>query len=285
MCPYTVNDRFTYAKPTSGVSSIMLPHSSGFLTQSTPCSSGDTHRESVTSGSVFRHRRSATLIVLFALVSLLANSAFGQTINTVAGSTKGYGGDGGPATGAQLNSPTGVAIDVVGNIYIADRENSRVRKVSSSGIMTTIAGDGTLGFSGDGGPAILAKLNVPTALTVDSLGNVYIADQVNERVRKVSVSGIITTVAGNGVQGFSGDNGLATSAKLYSPIGVALDAQQNLYIADAGNNRIRKVSSSGIITTIAGNGETGFSGDGGPAVNAAIYNPNAVATGWCLNPS
>ncbi len=200
------------------------------------------------------------------------------TITTVAGTgTPGFSGDGGPATDAQLASPNGVAVDAAGNLYIADFGNSRVRKVGTSGTITTIAGTGSFGFSGDGGPATDAQLADPRGVAVDAAGNVYIADYYNIRVRKVSTSGTITTVAGNGTLGFSGDGGPATSAGLRYPTGVAVDAAGNLFIADSNNHRVRKVSTTGTITTVAGNDSPGFSGDGGPATNASLSSPTGVA--------
>jgi sugar lactone lactonase YvrE len=199
-------------------------------------------------------------------------------ITTAAGNgTYGFSGDGGPATGASLYSPSGVALDAAGNIYIADSRNHRIRKVDTSGIITTVAGNGTFGFSGDGGPATSATLSDPYGVAVDAAGNLYIVDQLNNRIRKVDTSGTIATVAGNGTPGFSGDNGPATSASLYSPSGVAVDAAGNLYIADTSNQRIRKVDTSGIITTVAGNGTGGYSGDSGPATSASLNYPYGVA--------
>ena len=191
-----------------------------------------------------------------------------RVVSTVAGNgTAGYSGDNGSATSAQLNHPTGVAVDALGDLYIADYGNHRVRAVSG-GVITTAAGNGTLGYSGDNGPATSAQLNYPTGVAADSAGNLYIADSRNHRIRKVS-NGMITTVAGNGTQGYSGDNGLATGAQLNSPIGVAVDSTGILYIADSGNHRIRKVS-NGVITTIAGNGIPAYSGDNGPATGAQL---------------
>ena len=199
-------------------------------------------------------------------------------ISTVAGGNGGYGfnGDGGAATSTNLNYPSGVAVDAVGNIYIADQNNQRIRKVNSNGIISTVAGNGTQGFSGDGGAATSAQLNSPSGVTVDAAGNIYIADQFNNRIRKVNSSGVISTVAGNGTQGFSGDGGAATSAQLYSSGGVAVDAAGNIYIADNGNNVIRKVNTNGIISTIAGNGTQGFSGDGGAATSANLSYPTGL---------
>jgi uncharacterized protein (TIGR03437 family) len=192
-------------------------------------------------------------------------------ITTVAGGGTSLG-DNGPATSAQLISPIGVAVDSAGNLYIADMNNYRVRKVSN-GVITTVAGNGYEGFSGDNGAAINAQLANPMGVAVDSAGNLFIADQSNRRVRKVS-SGVITTVAGSGTEGFSGDNGPATSAQLSYPVGVAVDSDGSLYIVD--NQRIRKVS-NGVISTAAGTGTPGFSGDNGPAINAELANPEAVA--------
>jgi uncharacterized protein YjiK len=192
-------------------------------------------------------------------------------ITTVAGTSAwGYSGDGGQAVDAQLTYPQGVTVDISGNIYIADTTNSRIRKVNTSGIITTVAGNGTLGYSGDGGLAVNAQLIYPFNVAVDTFGNLYIADTYNHCVRKVDTSGIITTVAGNGIWGYSGDGGQAVSAQLKNPKGVAVDTFGNLYISDTDNYCIRMVDTSGIITTVAGNGTYGYSGDGGSAVNAQI---------------
>jgi len=213
-------------------------------------------------------------------------------ITTVAGDGDvGYSGDNGPDTGAWLDDPNSVAVDASGNLYIADSSNNCIRKVSASGIITTVAGDGSAGYSGDNGLATSAELNRPYGVAVDASGNLYIADTYNQRIRKVSVSGIITTVAGNGYSdgstlainsgGYTGDGGPATSAELNAPLAVAVDQSGNLYIADTYNNRIRKVSSSGAITTVAGNGQGGLfggnSGDSGPATSAELAQPTGVA--------
>ena len=198
------------------------------------------------------------------------------TITTIAGTGKdGFSGDGGPATQAQLNFPTGVAVDGEGNLYIADAPNDRIRKVDSTGTITTIAGGG--GFGEDGGPATQVLLNLPYGVAVDGTGNLYIADTNSDRIRKVDSTGTITTIAGTGERGFSGDGGPATQASLNSPFGVAVDGAGNLYIADQYNNRIRRVDSTGTITTIAGTEERGFGGDGGPATQAPLFLPTGVA--------
>jgi sugar lactone lactonase YvrE len=195
----------------------------------------------------------------------------------------GGNGDGGPALNALLD-PRGLTVvggtTTAADLYIADAKNNSVRKVDGgTGIITTVAGSGPAGFSGDGGPATAATLRIPLAVTADALGNLYIADTGNNRVRRVDTAGSIATVAGNGILGYSGDGGSALNASLYQPHGVALDAAGNLYIADWGNNRIRQVTPQGIITTYAGTGGVGFSGNGGPATRATLYNPNAVAVG------
>ncbi len=203
-------------------------------------------------------------------------------ITTVAGyagtsASRGFGGDGGAATRALLDGPTGVAVDHAGNIYIADNGNSRIRMVNTSGIISTFAGSSSVGFSGDGGAATAAKLWGPMSVAVDNSGNVYIADKFNNRVRKVNTSGTITTIAGNGYSTFSGDGGEATAASVYNPSGVIVDGARNVYIADYENDRIRKVNTSGIISTIAGNGYGTYAGDGGDATAASVNAPVGLA--------
>ena len=201
-------------------------------------------------------------------------------ITTVAGNgTAGYSGDGGEATNANINYPLGVAVDSSGNLFIADWGNNRIRMVGTNGIISTVAGNGTASYSGDGGPATNASLNAPFGVTLDSYGNLFIADTYNGCVRKVDLDGIITTVAGGGSNGL-GDGGSATNASV-GPTGVTTDPWGNLFIADAGNNRIREVDTDGIIRTIAGDGSSHFSGDGGPATNAALWNPTTVALDGC----
>ena len=182
-------------------------------------------------------------------------------ITTVAGNgTYGSGGDGNAATAAMLAFPRAVAVDSSGNIYIADTDNECVRKVTlSSGLISTVAGSGGYGFSGDGNAATTATFEHPLGLAVDSSGNIYITDSGNERIRKVTVStGKISTVAGNGSFGYGGDGGQATATSLDVPASVAVDSSGNIYIADEYNNRIRKVTTSGVISTVAGNGTEGY---------------------------
>jgi uncharacterized protein (TIGR03437 family) len=199
-------------------------------------------------------------------------------ITTVAGGAGAAGGsglgDGGPAIGALLYALSGVAVDGAGNLYLADVTHNRIRKVSQ-GVIATVAGDGAFGFSGDNGPATGAELNQPGGIALDSAGNVYFADTGNYRIREVS-NGIVSTVAGNGIESFSGDNGPAASAQLFYPYGIALDPAGSLYIADQWNSRIREVT-NGTIFTVAGDGASGFGGDNGPAVSAGLYNPQGVA--------
>jgi NHL repeat len=188
---------------------------------------------------------------------------------------QGFSGDGGPATDAQLNAPVGVAIDSGGNMYVADTGNQRVRKINSSGTISTFAGNGATNFFGDSGPATSAGLDRPQAAVVDTAGNLYIADTFNQRVRKVASDGTITTFAGKGTPGFGGDNGPATAAMLNMPNSVALDSAGNVYVTDSLNFRVRKIDTHGTITTFAGNGQAGCCGitqigDGGLAVNARL---------------
>jgi len=189
----------------------------------------------------------------------------------------GFSGDGGPAIKANFKTPAGLAFDPEGNLYIADRENHRVRKIDTSGNISTFAGIGKAGFSGDGGPAVRAKLNLPSGLATDKKGNLFISDRSNDRIRVVDKKGVIRTYAGSGVAGFQGDAGPALKAQLDKPFGIALDEAENLYIADRNNNRVRKVSPEGIITTIAGDGGFFFMGDNGPAYRASVAAPTGVA--------
>ncbi|PYU25223.1 MAG: hypothetical protein DMG30_06055 [Acidobacteria bacterium] len=208
-------------------------------------------------------------------------------ITTVAGNGMyGYSGEGGPATSAGLAGPSGVAIDSAGNLFIADTYSYRVRRVDgATQVITTVVGNGMDCFSGDGGPATDAALCEPWGVTLDSAGNLFIADTGN-RIRRVDgVTGVITTVAGNGIDGYAGDGGPATAAALFVPSGVAVDSAGSLFIADTGNQRIRRVDSvTGVISTVAGNGYLnpyyscgGYSGDGVPATSAELNCPSGIA--------
>ncbi len=207
------------------------------------------------------------------------------TIQTVAGNGAAtFSGDGGAATQSALNVPVDVAVDAAGNIYIADQFNHRIRRVAANGVISTVAGNGSAGYSGDGGLATSAQLNTPTGVFVDQGGTMFIADVGNQRIRRVDLSGrgIITTVAGNGAKGYNGDGIIPTTASLYNPVRVAVDSSGNILIADQSNHRIRRIAPGGFITTVAGNGagtpsSGGFSGDGGPAAAASLNNPTAVA--------
>ena len=224
------------------------------------------------------------------IITTVAGS--GPVVNGAGANAGGYvdgdfGGDGGPATAARLSSPTNITFDAAGNLFIADNGNDRIRKLDKNGIITTVAGNGTVGFAGDGGPATAARLNGPGSIAFDTAGNLYIADGGNNRIRRIDPRGIITTIAGNGGPTVSGDGGPASAAALSSPSGLAFDANGNLFIACrpdsfAFGTRIRKVDTQGIITTAYGTGAMGgYSGDGGPATNATfgdlvniIFDPN-----------
>ncbi len=219
-------------------------------------------------------------------------SEVGGIIITIGGTgVAGFSGDGGPAVAAQINNPQGIFWDVANNVYFGDHYNHRIRKIDASGIITTIAGNGTPGYSGDGGPATAAGLYYPSGITKDNLGNIYIADMYNQRIRKIDTSGIISTVAGTGTSGYSGDGGPATLANLRYPKDVYMNNLGELVISDPDNQRLRKISTSGIITTFAGTGSVGFSGDGGPATMANLNEPQGVFVddygsiylGDCLN--
>ena len=275
------------------------------------------------------------LIVLVLSGGFLSTNA--QIIRTCAGNgTAGFSGDSGSATVAKINNPYGVAVDAAGNVYFTDYGNNRIRKISTSGIITTIAGTGAATFSGDGGPATAATLQSPRGIAIDPLGNIifsdygnnrvrkidgatgvittiagvggvpsfggdggqataanlgntwgvafgqggdiYLADNLNCRVRKINYAGIISTIAGTGICYISGDGGQATAADVQYPTGVALDGAGNIYIADDGNNRIRKINVTGVISTVTGSPTYGFTGDGGPSTAAKVYYPRAVAT-------
>ena len=201
-------------------------------------------------------------------------------ITTVAGQYPGYSGNGGPAIAARLNWPAGIALDSAGDLFIADSSNNVIREVDhATGVITTVAGNGRGGYSGDGGPATAAELHDPTGVAVDAAGDLFIADSLDSRIREVNhATGVITTVAGCGVWAYGGDGGPATAAYLEGPYGVALDAAGDLFIADTDNNAIREVDhATGMITTVAGNGRGGYSGDDGPATAAELGDPTGVA--------
>ena len=201
------------------------------------------------------------------------------TISTIAGSgATGFSGDGGAGTAAKLAEPRDVAVSSVGNIFIADYLNHRIRRVATDGTISTFAGNGTQGFGGDGGAATGASLDSPSGVALDLQRNVYVADTGNHRIRKITPVGVISTFAGTGVAGFSGDGDVATKAQLNMPTGIGVDGSGNVFIADTQNRRIRAITPGGIISTVAGNGMAGFGGDGGPATQAQIE-PWDVALG------
>ena len=219
------------------------------------------------------------------LISTVVGNGPINSISLCCAPVGGFGGDGGPAGLAQLNTPTNIAFDAAGNLYIADTVNDRIRKVDKNGIITTVAGNGTVGFSGDGGPATAAELDLANfvwaGMAFDTQGNLYLSDTFNARIRKIDPQGIITTIAGTGQAVVAGDGGPAVSAALSRPTGLAFDASGNLYIACvpssfASDTRIRKIDTHGVITTVAGTGPVGFSGDGGPAVAAALSYINGI---------
>ncbi|MES2704184.1 MAG: T9SS type A sorting domain-containing protein [Bacteroidota bacterium] len=227
-------------------------------------------------------------------IRLIQSAESGGLIYTIAGTgVAGYSGDGGPATLAQVHDPQGIFWDQAGNVYFSDAWNHRVRKIATSGIITTVAGNGTATSGGDGGAATAAGVNHPSGVTADSLGNIYIAEMMGHRIRKVSPSGIITTIAGTGTLGYSGDGGPATAANIRFPKGVCLDRFGNILFADTDNLVIRKINiATGIVTTIAGTpGVASFSGDGGPALAATLNYPQGIFVdktgnlfiGDCLN--
>jgi uncharacterized protein (TIGR03437 family) len=201
------------------------------------------------------------------------------TITAYAGDANqgaGFSGDTGSAKNSRLNTPAGLALDSGGNLYIADAANNKIRKVTTGDVITSFAGNITPDFAGDGGPAINAELNNPEGVAVDAIGNVYIADTFNHRIRLVTLDGNIRTVAGNGKPGFAGDGGQATNAQLNHPEGVAVDAAGNIYIADSFNQRVRMVLTNGKIVTIAGNGGQAYTGDGDVATKATLNFPTSV---------
>ena len=201
-------------------------------------------------------------------------------ITTLAGTGEsGYGGDGGPATLAHLNHPEGLATDGAGNVYFADSANHRVRKIDTTGMISTLAGTGERGYGGDDGPAVEARLSYPGGVAVDTEGNVYVADSWNHRVRKVDREGTITTLAGRGFPGLLGNGGPAAQAALANPTGISVDGEGNVYVADTWNHRVRRIDGSGVISTFAGSGRDVDSGDGRRALAASLGYPAAVAAG------
>jgi sugar lactone lactonase YvrE len=229
----------------------------------------------------------ATTLALAAVAPGLTSVARGApaaagSILSVAGSVidgrqYGFAGDGGPATAAQLYHPRAVAFDRLGNVYIADALNQRIRKIDTSGVIRTLAGNGVEGYGGDGGPALQASFNQPHGVAVDSRGNVYIADSGNNRIRVVTPQGAVRTVAGNGLPGATGDDGPAANAQVKDPKSLFMGPNDQLYIADTGNNRVRKINlATGKISTVAGVTRAGADGDGGPAIRAALNSPRGV---------
>lgn len=225
-------------------------------------------------------------LLLFSILSLCTLNLKTQTVTTIAGGGFNGLGDGGPADSAELYNCQGLDLDALGNLFIADANNSRIRKVAAgTGKISTIAGNGVYGFSGDHGPATSAHLSVPWDLDLDGAGNLYLSDAMNNRIRKISAStGFITTIAGvtnptnSSMGGYNGDSIPASTAMLFQPRGIAVDTLGNIYIADYFNNRVRKITAgTGIITTIAGTGANTYNGDGIPATTAALFGPNGVA--------
>jgi len=207
--------------------------------------------------------------VFFVAFFIFSITSDAQIISTFAGNGNcGDSGDNGPATDANIEIPAGGAFDAKGNYYFLERLSNKVRKVSTTGVISNFAGTGTAGFSGDDGPATIAALNTPAWVAADGSGNVYIADNGNHRIRRVDSNGVIRTIAGNGIAIYSGDGGAATSASLYSPNGICVDDSGNIYESEVG--RIRKINNYGIINTFAGSGIPGYSGDGGVPIVAQI---------------
>jgi NHL repeat len=204
-------------------------------------------------------------------------SADGRSFRAAGTGVAGYSGDGGPALEARLNGVHGVAATTDGGYVLADTGNNRIRRVSPNGTITTVAGNGDGGFSGDGAPATEAQINAPRGVATLADGGILIPDSSNHRIRLVAADGTITTVAGTGVPGFSGDGGPAVAAQLDLPFAVAPLRNGGFLLADAGDNRIRRVGPDGVITTVAGTGVGGFSGDGRSAVQAEVASPHAVA--------
>jgi streptogramin lyase len=201
-------------------------------------------------------------------------------IATVAGSgSNGPSGDGGPALSAKLAGPRGLAVSADGSLYVGDTENHCVRRIDRSGRISTIAGTGRPGYSGDGGPAAAGQLSWPSAIAIGGEGSVYVADTGNHRVRRIAPNGAISTFAGTGVSGYDGDGRPAAQTSLSAPRGLATGPDGSLYVGDSENHRVRRAAPDGIISTLAGNGDGGYGGDGGPAVKAQLSFPRGVAVG------
>jgi DNA-binding beta-propeller fold protein YncE len=215
--------------------------------------------------------------LLFLHAAARAEDAYTYIVTIAGRMGASYGGDGGLATSACIKEPMAMAIGRTGMIYIADQLNHRIRRIDTKGIITTVAGNGKAGFSGDGGAATDARLNRPSGVALDAQGNLYISDHLNHRIRKVDMTGIITTVAGIGESGYSGDGGEAKKAKIYGPTGLAVDQTGKLYFSDTFNNRVRRIDTAGIMTTVAGTGAEAMAGDGGPAAGAQLYGPSGLA--------
>jgi len=197
-------------------------------------------------------------------------------LTTVAGSgTQGFAGDGGMATAAELNSPQGIAVGMDGTVYIADTGNQRIRSITA-GQISTYAGSGLAGFSGDSGLANAATLSGPTALAIDTQGNLLLCDTANHRIRRIS-AGVISTIVGTGVQGFSGDGSAAVSAELDSPVGIAVATDGRIFVSDSHNHRVRVIATDNTIQTFAGTGRPGYSGDGGAAIAASLALPRGIS--------
>lgn len=231
-------------------------------------------------GFTFNYMHLMKKIIITLLFQLLfAHAPNAQIISTIAGvplTPSGFSGDGGPATLAKLNNPCHVTFDKWGNHYIVDAGNHAIRKISPSGTITTIAGTGTSGYNGDGGPATAAMLHTPANVAVDTAGNIYITDQGNRRIRKIDPLGIITTFAGNGTNTPLGEGGAATAAATWGPYALFIDKWGNIFYTDHGFYRIRKIDPSGIVTTICGTGVSGYTGDGGPATAATLWRPTCL---------
>ena len=259
--------------PDGHISTIAGTGTAGFSGDGGPAAAAELdlpHGVAFTTGS--------TLLVADALNNRIRAIDPDGTITTVAGTgVPGFAGDGGPAASAQIDAPRGIASLPGGGFLIPDSGNQRIRAVAADGTITTVAGDGTRGFAGDGGPATQAELSLPFAVAPTADGGLLIADTGNDRIRRVAPDGTITTVAGDGIRGYGGDGGPATQAALNGPHNLAVLPDGGFLIADEGNNRVRRVWPNGTITTVVGTGEGGFSGDGGPPAAAELNQPKAIA--------